>query len=75
MAIPLHFSRADVEAMIAEARLFAAEWAELRAQQRNRMHGYCLRAPLKVDLLFLILWRTLHCKRALAIAHWGYTES
>ena len=42
------FSRRDVEAMIEEARNFAAEWLELRAIHQNRLYGYCLRAALKV---------------------------
>lgn len=49
LAVPLQYSRADVESMIQEARLFAAEWAELRAVHKNRLHGYCLRVPLKVQ--------------------------
>lgn len=48
LAIPPEFSRGDVEAMIEEARGFAAEYSELSAYHRNALCGYCLQAPLKV---------------------------
>ena len=51
LAIPADVDSGQVLAMIGDAREFAAEWAELRAVLRNRLHGYCLRAPLKVGCL------------------------
>jgi len=49
LAIPLSMGKVQVLAMVGEARAFAAEWVELRAIHRNRLHGYCLRSPLKVS--------------------------
>lgn len=49
LAIPPDYSRADVEAFIQEARLFAAEFSELSAHSRRALIGYCLRLPLQVD--------------------------
>lgn len=48
LAIPPAVGKPQLLAMVAEARAFAAEWIELRAIHRNRLHGFCLQSPLKV---------------------------
>jgi hypothetical protein len=52
----------DVEGWIAEARAFAAEWAELPAVAQHKLTGKCVRCPLQA--------RSLHSQTLLLAAVW-----
>lgn len=46
-----------LQAMLAEARDFVADWLELRPVFQHRLHGQCLRPPLQVMCLLSVV----HC--------------
>ncbi|KAK9812930.1 hypothetical protein WJX72_005929 [[Myrmecia] bisecta] len=47
LALQPHISRADVEAWVADAREFAAEWVEMRSVFQSKLFGQVLRHPLQ----------------------------
>ncbi|KAK9843831.1 hypothetical protein WJX81_008228 [Elliptochloris bilobata] len=47
LALDAGVTRAQAAGWIAEAREFAAEWAELRAVFQSRLFGVCVRSPLQ----------------------------
>lgn len=49
LALPLHVTRPILQAMLAEARDFVAEWQEMRPVFQHRLFGQCLRPPLQVQ--------------------------
>ena len=49
LALPPHITRTMLQAMLAEARDFVAEWQEMRPVFQHRLFGQCLRPPLQVQ--------------------------
>ena len=47
LALDTGVTRVQAAGWIAEAREFAAEWAELRAVFQSRLFGVCVRSPLQ----------------------------
>lgn len=50
LAVPAEAGADEVEGWIQEARIFAAEWAELSAVTQNKLTGKCIRCPLQASL-------------------------
>lgn len=50
LALAPEVGSGEVVRWLAEARAFAAEWAELRAVQQNQLSGTPLRCPLQVGV-------------------------
>lgn len=48
LALPPNVTRPMLEAMLADAREFVADWLEMRPVFQHRLFGQCLRAPLQV---------------------------